>query len=131
MSNAQARTLLLSGIVALGLLAASIPSRSDAQDNDRIGRLEREIEEIKQRLSRLEGSPGNPSNIQRPANAAEGWKALSNWRQLKTGMSRDDVRGLLGEPTRIEGGDFESWYYANSGSILLFRGKLDRWQEPR
>lgn len=131
MSNAQARTSLLCGVVALGLLLASIPSRSDAQDIDRIGQLEKEIEEIKERLSRLEGSPGSPSNIQRPANAAEGWKVLSNWRQLKTGMSREDVRGLLGEPRRIEGGELESWYYANSASLMFFNGRLNRWMEPR
>lgn len=111
MSNLQARIHLVCGAVALGLLATSIPFRSYAQDNDRIEQLEKEVREIKLRLSRLEGGPGDTSNRQNNVVPSDLWKSKSNWRQLKWRMSADDVRILLGEPLYIEGGSVESWYY--------------------
>jgi len=46
-------------------------------------------------------------------------------------MTPIDVRGLLGEPQRVDGGDIANWYYPNRGSVGFFLGKLNRWQEPK
>jgi len=57
----------------------------------------------------------------------------SSWRQLSKGLSREQVRSLLGEPSRISGGDVEFWYYNqnfSSGSLMFIRSHLDSWREP-
>jgi hypothetical protein len=57
----------------------------------------------------------------------------SSWRQLSKGLSCEQVRSLLGEPSRISGGDVEFWYYNqnfSSGSLMFIRSRLDSWREP-
>jgi hypothetical protein len=134
MSNAHARVHLACGIVAIGLLSTIIPCSSYAQNSDRIGQLEKEIREIKLRLSRLEGNPGDSRNSQNNVLSSDRWKSKSNWRQLKTGMSTDDVRKLLGEPWYIKGGSIEFWYYQKGtmeSSLTFVQGHLNEWQEPQ
>jgi hypothetical protein len=42
---------------------------------------------------------------------------LSAWRRITKSLSRDQVRAILGEPRKIEGGTIEIWFY---GSSYLF-----------
>lgn len=102
-----------------------------AQDASRIEQLEREIQAIKLRLSKLESPQGNAINDQKPGPASEGWKSITSWRQLKTGMSPNEVRAILGEPVRLDGGQLAYWHYANRGSAVFYLDKLDRWTEPK
>lgn len=134
MSNSQARIHLVCGIVAIGLLAASIPSRSYAQDSERIEQLEKEVRELKLRLSRLESNPGETNKRQSNLGPSDLWKSKSNWRQLKREMSPDDVRNLLGEPWYIKGGTVEFWYYQKGrtdASLTFMLGRLESWSEPQ
>lgn len=39
------------------------------------------------------------------------YENIENWRKLKLGMSRDQVREILGEPLTIETGYWIKWYY--------------------
>jgi S1-C subfamily serine protease len=42
------------------------------------------------------------------------------WRQVRKGLSRKEVRDLLGEPMRIEGGGIlETWNYPGRGSVTF------------
>ena len=100
-------------------------------DSVRITQLEKEVQELKLRLSKLEGPQPTTNQQQRNIVSGEGWKSLANWRSLKTGMSNDEVRSILGEPTRIDGGNLALWHYSNSGSVRFFLGKANEWQEPR
>jgi hypothetical protein len=61
----------------------------------------------------------------------EGWKSVSNWRKLKTDMEYDEVRMILGEPHRIDGGGVARWYYQNGGKATFIGDKLQSWEEPR
>lgn len=61
----------------------------------------------------------------------EGWKILNNWRKLTTNMGYDDVRKILGEPDRINGGSVARWYYKNGGEATFISNKLDSWKEPK
>lgn len=61
---------------------------------------------------------------------------LSSWRQISKGLSRDQVRSILGEPRKIEGGTIELWFYGQSDSYgapssvrFGFDGVIG-WQEP-
>ncbi len=61
---------------------------------------------------------------------------LSSWRRLRKGISREQVRECLGEPLKINGGDFETWYYGQTVSIFgtstvrFYNNVLDSWVEP-
>jgi hypothetical protein len=64
-------------------------------------------------------------------NSAPATKDKSQWRMLKRGMSKDDVRKLLGDPDRVSVSRFfESWSFGNG--TVTFNGKdhVDFWSEP-
>jgi len=65
------------------------------------------------------------------AGAGANLKDMSQWRQLKRHMSKDDVRRLLGDPARVSVSRFyEAWYYLNSGSVTFDgKGHVDSWSE--
>ena len=93
--------------------------------------MEREVQELKQRISKLETLLSNTNEEQVLINSGDGWKSVSNWRKLATGMSYDEVRNILGEPHRIDGGGVAYWYYQNGSSATFISNRLQSWQEPR
>jgi len=61
---------------------------------------------------------------------------LSSWRQIAKGLTREEVRMILGEPLKIEGGSIERWYYggtfhhyAPARIDFMFSGVYG-WSEP-
>ena len=61
---------------------------------------------------------------------------LSSWRQITKGLSREEVRSILGEPLKIEGGAIERWYYGSTSTSyaparvdFMFSGVYG-WSEP-
>ena len=118
-------------IIIIGFLSLSVAFNSYAHDSNRIDQLEKEMQEIKLRLSKLESLLSNPSNAQKPVTSGEGWKSVMNWRKLTTDMSTSDVQKILGEPDRVDGGTIATWYYQNGGRITFFMGKAHEWMEPR
>lgn len=71
-------------------------------------------------------SQSKPS-INQPKQATD----LSSWRQLKKNMSEEQVRALLGEPAKVDGGTFAFWHYRNGGTVTFYNDRLDSWTEPR
>lgn len=120
---------MVKAIIITGLLAFAVASNSYAHDSDRIDKLEKELQEIKLRVSKLE-SLLSPSNTQKPVSSGEGWQSVVNWRKLTNGMSASDVQKILGEPRRVDGGTIAHWYYQNGGTVSFFDGRLTRWMEP-
>jgi hypothetical protein len=102
---------------------------AQAQDNGRVEQLEKEVQGLKLRLSKIEAALGSAD--QKPAIQGTGWKSLAAWRQLKTGMNPNQVRAILGEPDRINGGGIANWYYANGGRAIFFDDGLNQWVEPK
>ena len=123
------KTSLKTGL--LGCLILTFALNSFARDGDRITQLEKEVQELKLRLSRLESPQSSNTQQQRIIITGEGWKSLANWRSLKNGMSYDEVRSILGEPSRVDGGSIARWHYSNRGLAVFFSDKLERWEEPR
>ena len=119
------RTLLL----AIALTATTLSSF--ASDSARLSQLENEVNELRLRVQRLENSQPNANNQQKQVVANEGAKSIANWRKLNRGMAYNEVRGLLGEPLRIEGGDFATWWYEKNGRVVFISDTLSRWNEPR
>lgn len=103
----------------------------DQHDSYRIEQLEKEIQDLKLRLSKLESLLSNPSKAQELSTSSEGWKSIVNWRKLTTGMSNNDVQKILGAPHRVDGGYIATWYYQNGGEVGFMAGKVDEWSEPR
>lgn len=118
-------------ITFIGFLLLAVAFNANAHDSDRIDRLEKEIQEIKLRQSNLESLLSNPSKAQELVTSSDGWKSVINWRKLTTGMNPNDVRQILGEPHRLDGGGIAIWYYQNGGRITFMEGKVHQWQEPR
>ena len=95
--------------------------------------LERRISYLEKRVDALEAGSKNtlPSKDYRPATMGS-WKDKKNWRQLKTGMSYDEVRDLLGEPENIDGGEVAYWYWGGRRAHVVFLSdKLSKWSEPQ
>ena len=116
--------------LSLATLLVSVSIVSHASDSERITQLEREVQELKQRLSKIESTQQTQS---KPiaTNSTDGLKQINNWRSLKRGMSFDQVRALLGEPLSISGGRQTSWEYPNRGLVYFIEDSVSRWHEPR
>jgi outer membrane protein assembly factor BamE (lipoprotein component of BamABCDE complex) len=60
---------------------------------------------------------------------------IQQWRKLRKGMKPGEVRELLGEPERIEGGFHTYWYYLSNKAVgfIVFDdyNKVYGWDEPR
>ncbi len=63
--------------------------------------------------------------------AAPGLRA---WRQITNGMTRQQIRALLGEPLKISATGLEEWYYCDDqlGAFVWFNSQgVCGWREPR
>ena len=119
-------------ILFLAISLALISLNSAASDSDRITQLEKEVQELRLRLTNLEAPQGTTSSRQKTLAISDGWKALANWRSLKKGMSYYDVRTILGEPEKVRAsGTFTFWYYLNRSDVTFYQDRLDGWTEPR
>ena len=114
---------LLRFAVAAAVLAHV--SFAQAQDAGRVEQLEKEVQSLKFRLSAIEAALGSTA---KPATVA---KSPSVWRQLKKDLSPDQVRAILGEPDRIQGGAVTHWYYPNAGDVDFIDDRVYGWSEPR
>jgi hypothetical protein len=118
-------------ITLIGHLLLAFAFNANAHDSDRIGQLEKESQEIKIRLSKLESLLNNPIKAEELVTSSEGWKSVMNWRKLTTDMSPSDVQKILGAPQRLDGGNIANWYYQNGGNVTFMDGKVYNWHEPR
>ena len=124
------RNIMSKPTFLIGLLSLAVTFNSYAHDSDDLEELEMEIQEIKHRLSELESSPNKPSDAQEVVNLSDGWESVSNWRRLSQRMGPSDVRQILGEPHRIDGGTLATWHYENGGKVIFFNDRVNSWREP-
>jgi len=129
------RLLLSFIIIMVGLLTLLTfhPKCSIAQDNE-ILTLQKKISELEDRIKELESilmTYKEPEKIL--SETGQGWKNKKNWRNLKTGMTEEEVRAILGEPIKRIDGIRTLWYYPNIfSSYVSFdeNGRLTVWNEP-
>ena len=122
------------------LVAVLIPLTTHGQDSARISRLESEIQQLRaqideqnRRIQRLEaelnrraGAPAVPPQsrkpvvtsqpVESPATKPQPWHAPAAWERIAKGMSVEQVRTILGEPTAIES--------VESLKTLFYRGAV-------
>ncbi len=75
--------------------------------------------------------PAKTSQSKPTANQQKQSSDLSSWRQLKKNMSEEQVRALLGEPAKVDGGTFAFWHYRSGGTVTFYNDRVDSWTEPR
>lgn len=123
-------SLIWLGAIGLALLTAATSTL--ANDGDRITLLEKEVQELKQRLANLEEPQPVTGNRQKTVATKDGWKSVENWRSVSKGMMPDNVRSILGEPATVRAsGPFTDWGYPNRGSVTFYEEKVYGWREPR
>lgn len=99
-------------------------------NEERISRIESELQELKNRIANLERKQDQTPKPKSTTKNSGGWKQLSNWRALQRGMSYSDVQTLFGDPESIIGGVVTRWRYGNRGEVVFYNDKLDSWREP-
>jgi TonB family protein len=115
--------------------AASIPAVAKGQDTStasllrRIENLESSNTDLERRVRELESLIKSEPSHGRSVTPSTAWRDLANWRQLRRGMTMDEVRHLLGEPERLDGGPVTKWSYAD-GYVYYLPDKLEGWSEP-
>ena len=109
------------GILALVPALAYPQNSADA----RIQKLEETIKTLEARIAALEAQLASSSVT--PSAQPE----LVIWRKLKRGMSEREVRKLLGEPLRIDGGPVTYWRYSAGAEVYFMSSGLAGWTEPR
>ena len=65
---------MIKTITLIGFLLLAVAFNANAQDIDRIDQLEKEVQEIKLQLSKLESLLSNPSTANEHVTSSEGWK---------------------------------------------------------
>lgn len=70
-------------VLALAISLSVMTFSSFASDSERIAQLEKEVQELKLRLTKIEVPQNATSNQQRSIASNDGWKLLANWRSLK------------------------------------------------
>ena len=68
-----------------------------------------------------------------PVGGGDGWRDKANWRKLKRGMSKEDVKILLGDPAKITEVADQSWWYYGSvpmAKVEFGPGGVIGWAEP-
>ena len=110
-------------------------SAQEMQADDRVLKLEKRIIELELRVAKLEKllsrtQPDPPIQI-KPGN----YRNRANWRRLKLGMTKAQVKAILGDPPRrrVMSPGFDFWYYPDVlGPQVQFdmSGQLSGWTEP-
>ena len=125
------REIMVRTIIVVAFLALAAATNSYAQDTGRIAQLEREVQELKVRVTKLESLLNSSNSAGKPVALNEGWKSPANWRKLAEDMSMSDVRAVLGDPKREDNHTITFWIYPNDAQVTFISGKLRSWKEPQ
>lgn len=128
--NPTFRAFLLATLAALSVPAFAAAQEATDSLIRRIDLLERRTIDLEQRVRDLKALVGRAPSLDRQVPPSPNWRDISNWRQLRQGMTPDQVRALLGEPERVNAGGFTFWHW-NEAHVYFLRGKLEGWSEPK
>lgn len=93
---------------------------SSSSERDRILALEARVLKLEQRLLAIESAIQRPSQAvetrtppHEPAAREGDWRVLENWSRVRTGMSPDQVKKILGAPTSTKylSERMGTWFY--------------------
>jgi outer membrane murein-binding lipoprotein Lpp len=131
--------MFINTLAVLGVALGSAPLHADSAScldlAAEVQKLKTQVEALQARVQTLEHSPGKPEASAAPTTAEVAAEAAAQvrqqadtvrqgWKQLKDGMTQDQVKGLLGVPpqTFMLGGKLV-WYYnypsVGAGSVMF------------
>ena len=121
------------GIVgALSLIF--LPSQPLPAQEERVSQLLKKISKLEARVRQLEGLLEKCSETGNRRTEDEwGWQNKKHWRRLERGMTKTQVRSILGEPIKRIKGTRTLWYYPNIYCAYVSfdkNGLLSGWNEP-
>lgn len=120
-------TKLIQNHTYSGLVVVLLVALIAVFDNKPNPKLEQRVSDLENRVDLIEENLTRTDTIDAPD---KGLNYRENWRQLREGMSQDQVQELLGRPDRIDGGRNAIWHYSVLGRVHFSRGRVDRWSEP-
>ena len=118
--------------VLCATLATTLRARSDEKPmSDRVTNLEVQVSDLQARVISLEKQIASLSQIQ-GRTPSESTSDLTAWRSLTKGMSKTQVRKILGEPREINVQTYsETWWYLGNGYVSFNNsGIVTSWSEP-
>ncbi|MCK4603033.1 MAG: outer membrane protein assembly factor BamE, partial [Phycisphaerae bacterium] len=132
--------LVAAGVTTLGDVKSTPGAERKSTPNElnvlevRVSLLEKTVARLASRVQKLESEKTSPTK--RPQQQAQ--LDRNTWRQLQKGMTKEQVKQLLGEPSRVNASTMsgDSWRYAKdnyviSGSVYFStEDRVDRWYEP-
>lgn len=121
--------------------ALSLPAAASAQTAPhdsllrRIAHLERTTADLERRVAELEALLTAVPAREAVEPSPTKWRDRQSWRQLRRGMTMDEVRSLLGEPERVDAISEMAtfWRWGSGIAYVRFDGKAGRvggWSEP-
>jgi len=117
----------------IGSIAAFFLIVTLAASNSYTSDLEHRVADLERRVTQLE-QQASQSNTQSPQSPSRGSQNIENWRQLRTGMSQQQVENLLGRPLRVDGGAYTTWFYSEAewhSIVYFYNSSVRSWAEPR
>jgi hypothetical protein len=125
---------IFSAIFFLAFTAGLIFSSHCIAQEDETAKLRQKIVELENRVKELESTLAKYQEQVKPRDESGlAGQNKKNWRKLETGMSREKVLSLLGEPIKTIDGVKTLWYYPDifRGYVSFDeKGQLIGWQEP-
>jgi hypothetical protein len=107
---------------------------SDDSQNTEIIKLRQKITELENRIKNMEAVLIKYQEQEKSLeDSGYGGQNKKNWRKLKTGMSVEEVRSILGEPAKTIDGVKKLWYYPDAYRGYVSFDEKDHvtgWQEP-
>jgi hypothetical protein len=131
------RVALLAALAASTIPAVAAGQEASANSLQRqIDLLERRTIDLEERVRQLEALFRAEPGQSLPGAASTKWRDLQNWRQLRMGMTMNQVRAALGEPGRVDANILETtwyWDYPRGPSVGFdsSSGRVKSWSEPR
>lgn len=118
-------------VILVTLTANRLLGAQDKTLAERVSNLEMQVSDLNSRVLQLEkqlstkSTGGREINQNIPA-------GKTAWRTLQKGMTKDQVRKILGEPIDIDMySSFEVWHYKESSHVQFdASGYVDGWNEP-
>jgi hypothetical protein len=122
-------TLIMTGLIGVCLFAQPIYAQ-----NEEAALLRQKIDELEIRIEQLEEQLRECKDFNEKVAAGKfGWQNRKNWRSLRIGMPEQEVKAILGEPSKIIRGVKTLWYYPSiyEGFVSFDQdGNLAGWNEP-
>ena len=114
-------------------ITLSVPGICASTEDNDINALKQKITELEKRVKDLEGLLKVYSAKDGKNDTTTGWLNKKSWRNLKKGMTQEQVKKILGEPVKAVDGFRTIWFYPNFyKSYVSFddKGSLVGWNEP-